>query len=81
MTTCPTHDGWDQTLELEQAVREVAAETHVGLVDVAQVFRRAGSADVALKADLWAWDKVHLGAHGHEAARDAVLSAIEAPQR
>jgi lysophospholipase L1-like esterase len=79
LTTCPTHGGWEKTAELEQTVREVADETGVGVADVALRFRKAGSPDAALKAELWAWDKVHLGKSGHEAARDALLSAIDAP--
>ena len=61
MTTCPGHARWETTAELEKAVRDVAAEKHTGLADVAAEFRRPGTPDEALKQEYWAWDKVHLG--------------------
>jgi lysophospholipase L1-like esterase len=63
---------------LESAAREVAKEKDVALADVAAEFRKAASADEALKREYWAWDKVHLGAKGHEVARDVVLRGIDA---
>lgn len=77
LTTGPAHDRWETQGELEQAVRDVAKERKTGLADVAADFRKAGSPDEAMKQQYWAWDKVHLGAKGHEVARDAVLRAIE----
>lgn len=78
MTTDPTHARWDTMAELEQAVRAAAKEKQTGLADVAAECRKAGSADEALRREYWAWDKVHLGPKGHEAARDVVLRAVEA---
>ena len=80
MTTCPTHAGWKERAELEQAVRDVARETGSAVADVAGEFRKGGTADDALKQGYLAWDKVHLGPQGHEAARDVVLRAIEAAE-
>jgi lysophospholipase L1-like esterase len=77
MTTAPTHARWETYAELERAARDVAAEKTTGLADTAGEFRRAGSAEEALKEGYWEWDKVHLGRKGHEAARDAVVRAIE----
>jgi len=79
MTTCPTHAAWETKAELEQAIRDVAKEKGVALADVAAEFRDGRTADEALKYQYLAWDKVHLGPKGHEATRDAVLQAIEAP--
>jgi lysophospholipase L1-like esterase len=76
MTTLPNHANWETMKELEQAVRDVAAEKQTGLVDMAAEFRKAATADEALKREYWAWDKVHLGGKGHEVTRDAVLRAI-----
>jgi lysophospholipase L1-like esterase len=78
MTTCPGHARWETTKELESAARDVAKEKNVALADVAGEFRKPSSPDEALKREYWAWDKVHLGAKGHEVARDAVLQAIDA---
>jgi len=76
MTTCPAHARWDTMAELEQAARDVAAEKGTGLADVAAAFRKVATPDEALKQEYWAWDKVHLGAKGHETARDVVMAAI-----
>jgi lysophospholipase L1-like esterase len=76
MTTCPTHAAWTQRAELEQALRDVAKETHAAVADVAGEFRKAGTPDEALKREYFGWDKVHLGPRGHEVTRDAVLSAF-----
>ncbi|MDB5301782.1 MAG: hypothetical protein JWO87_3445 [Phycisphaerales bacterium] len=78
MTTCPSHARWETLRELEQAVRDVAAEKKTGLVDVAAEFRKVPNADEALKQEYWAWDKVHLGTKGHEVTKDAVIKAIDA---
>jgi lysophospholipase L1-like esterase len=76
MTTCPTHARWETMKEMEQAVRDVGMEKQVAVADVAAAFRKAGSADEALKQEYFAWDKVHLGRRGHEVARDVVMEAI-----
>jgi lysophospholipase L1-like esterase len=76
-TTCPAHSRWDTMKEMEQAVREVAAEKGTGLADVAPEIRQPGSADAALKENYWAWDKTHLGAKGHEVAAATALKAIQ----
>jgi lysophospholipase L1-like esterase len=78
MTTCPTHARWETYGELEQAAATVAKEKQTALADVAATFRAAGSADDALKQNYWCDDKVHLGAKGHEVAKDAALKVIEA---
>jgi lysophospholipase L1-like esterase len=80
MTTCPSHGRWDANVELEQAVRDVAAEKHTGLADVAAAFRKAGNADAALGAGYWVDDKIHLGPKGHALTRDTVMGAIEGKQ-
>jgi hypothetical protein len=77
MTTAPAHARWEVYKELEDAARAVAKEKQTGFADPAAAFRAAGTADEALKATYWAWDKVHLGAKGHEVARDVVMRAIE----
>lgn len=76
LTTCPSYERWDTMAELEKAVRDTAEEQKTGLVDIAAEFRKPGSAEQALKQEYWAWDKVHLGAKGHEAVKDAVLRVI-----
>ena len=76
ITTCPAHGRWETMRELEQAAREVAAEKKVALADIAAEFRKAGSADEALKRTCWAWDKTHLGAKGHEVVKETVLRAV-----
>jgi lysophospholipase L1-like esterase len=80
MTTCPGHARWETLRELEQAVREVAAEKKTGLADIAAEFHKVPTADEALKQEYWAWDKVHLGAKGHEVTKDAVIKAIDTAQ-
>lgn len=77
MTTCPGHARWDAYKDLAQAARDVAKEKNCGVADVEADFRKAGSADEAMTQKYWAWDKVHLGAKGHEVARDCVLKALE----
>jgi lysophospholipase L1-like esterase len=77
MTTAPAHARWEVYKELEDAARAVAKQKQTGLADPAAAFRAAGSADEALKRTYWAWDKVHLGAKGHQVARDVVMGAIE----
>jgi lysophospholipase L1-like esterase len=78
MTTNPTHDRWDTYKELEEAARAVAKEKGVAVADVAGALRMAGKTpDEALKAELWAWDTVHLGKRGHQLARDVIIAAIE----
>ncbi len=77
MTTAPGHARWETYKELEQAARDVAKETNCTLVDMAGEFRKAGSADEALKQTYWAWDKVHLGKKGHEITAAAVMQAVE----
>jgi lysophospholipase L1-like esterase len=76
MTTCPSRDRWDANSELEQAVRDIAAEQHTGMADVAAAFRKSGGPDAALAAGYWVDDKVHLGAKGHALTRDTVISAL-----
>ena len=76
MTTAPTLARWETYAELEQAAKDVARKTGVGLVDTASEFRKAGTADQALNLKYWEWDKVHLGQKGHEVAKDVVLRAI-----
>jgi lysophospholipase L1-like esterase len=80
MTPCPSHDRWETMREIEQAVREVAREKRTAMVDIAADFRKAPTADEALKREYWAWDKVHLGAKGHELVKNAVLEAIKSAQ-
>jgi lysophospholipase L1-like esterase len=78
MTSNASHARWDTMAELEQAVRDVAKEKQTGLADIAAEFRKPGTPDESLKQDYWAWDKGHLGKHGHQVVADAVLKAIEA---
>jgi len=80
MTTAPTHDRWETERELEEAAREVAEEKGTGLADTAADLRKPGNADEALRQTIWAWDKVHLGVKGHEAAKEAVMRAIATPE-
>jgi lysophospholipase L1-like esterase len=77
LTTCPAYARWDTMKEMEQAARDVAAETGVGLADTAAEFRKVGSAEQALKQEYWVWDKTHLGPKGHALAAETVLKAIE----
>ncbi|MGE5611745.1 MAG: GDSL-type esterase/lipase family protein [Bacillota bacterium] len=79
MTTCPAHGRWETMKELEQAVRDVAKDKQTGLADIAAEFRKAASADEALKQEYWAWDKVHLGGKGHALTEDVVFRAIDKP--
>ncbi len=76
MTTAPGHARWETYADFEQAAKEVAKEKNTGLLDIAAEFRKAGTADEALKRTYWAWDKVHLGAKGHELTKDCVLAAL-----
>jgi lysophospholipase L1-like esterase len=76
LTTCPANKRWTEMEELAQAVRDVAKEKRTGLADVSAEFHKIAEADEALKLNYWAWDKTHLGAKGHEVARDTVLDAI-----
>ena len=79
LTTCPAHARWATYKELEDAVREVAKEKHVGFGDLAGEFRKTGGTpDEALKREMWVRDKVHLGPKGHELVRDVVMKALEA---
>ena len=77
LTTAPAHERWETTRELEQAVLDVAKEEKTAVIDVATEFRKAGSADEALKQGYWVSDKVHLGPKGHTVVSDAVMKAIE----
>lgn len=78
MSTGPGHARWEVYRELEDAAREVAKEQQTGFADVATAFRQTGgTADEALKKEMWVWDKVHLGPKGHELVRDVVMKAIE----
>jgi lysophospholipase L1-like esterase len=78
MTTAPAYGRWETYAELEKAAVAVAREKKVALADTAAEFRKAGSAEEALKQNYWAWDKVHLGKKGQEAARDTVMRTIDA---
>lgn len=78
LTTCPGHDRWETTAELEEAVRTVAAEKRTALADVAASFREVGSPQLALEQGYWVWDKVHLGPKGHSVVSDLVLRAVAA---
>lgn len=77
LTTNPAHGRWETMKEMEEATRKVARDTGVGLADIAAQFRLAGDADTALKRNYWAWDKVHLGAKGHELVAETVLQEIK----
>lgn len=77
LTTCPAHGRWETMREMEQAVRDVAKEKKAGLADIAADFRKAGTADEALKQTYWAWDKTHLGAKGHERVKEVVEGVME----
>ena len=76
ITTCPAHGRWETMKELEQAVREVAAEKKTALADIAVEFRKAGTPDEALKQTYWAWDKTHLGAKGHQVVCETVMGVV-----
>lgn len=75
LTTCPCHDRWDAMNEMAEAVRKIAREKKTGLADVAAQFHKV-SADEAVRQNYLAWDKVHLGAKGHEVTSDTVRQAI-----
>lgn len=77
MTTLPGRTRWRLTAEIEQAIRDVAAEKKTGLVDAAAEFRKAGSPEAAFNQQYWGWDGRHLGAKGHEIIAAAVLKALE----
>lgn len=77
MTTCPGFKRWETTVELDQATKQIEREKKTGLADVAGAFRRAGSAEEALKKSLWAWDNVHLGTNGHQLVVETVLKTLE----
>jgi lysophospholipase L1-like esterase len=77
MTTGPSHGRWQETAELEQAVRDVGARRKVPVADVAAEFRKAGGPDEALGQGYWVDDKVHLGPKGHEVVADLVQRTIE----
>ncbi|HEY5910093.1 MAG TPA: GDSL-type esterase/lipase family protein [Verrucomicrobiae bacterium] len=79
LTTCPGFKRWNTLKELEEAAKEVAKQKGTALVDIAGEFRRAGSADRALKEGLWAWDNVHLGTNGHRLTAEAVMRAVQEP--
>jgi len=46
------------------------------LADIANEFRKAGSADEAAKRGYWSADNVHLGANGHELVKQTILGAL-----
>ncbi len=76
LTTAPAHARWETYADLEQAAKDVAKNTGAALADTAEALRHPGSPDKALEQKHWEWDKVHLGAKGHEITKDAVLRAI-----
>jgi lysophospholipase L1-like esterase len=78
LTTCPAYERWETMSELCQAELEVARDRGAGLADVASAFRRAPSAEEALRLGFWAWDKTHLGPAGHDLVAATVLAAIAA---
>lgn len=75
-TTCPAITRWTEMEELAEGVRAVAKEKKTGLADVAAAFHRSGE-DAAVRATLFAWDRVHLGKAGHLLTARIVLEAIE----
>ena len=77
ITTCPGFKRWEEYKGLEQAQRDVAAEKKVGLVEMGNEVRKLGTADDALKMNVWHWDNVHLGQKGKEMYRDLVFQAIQ----
>ena len=77
MTTCPGFSAWMTRNELCQAAFTVAKDRKTGFADAAGAFFKAGSPEEALKRQYWAWDKVHLGAGGHDLVAETVLRAIQ----
>jgi lysophospholipase L1-like esterase len=71
-------DGWNVVLkQYAAAVRVIAADEHVPLVDVDEIFRTWASEPGHRLADLLC-DGMHPNSHGHELIASAILAAMEA---
>lgn len=75
MTSCPTLERWETLEELAVAARTVAVEENTGLADVAAAFHERGVPDTS-RAELFAWDKTHLGEAGHRLVANTVFQAL-----
>ena len=65
---------WDKYGELVDAAKKAAKEKSAGLGDTDANFKEAGKAD---KEKLFASDKTHMGAPGHELICKTIMDAIE----
>lgn len=74
LSTRPNRDNAEELSELAVATREAARRENAGLADVSAAF---GAREGEDRAALYAWDKVHLSAPGHQVVAQAVLAAIE----
>ena len=79
MTTAPGFQRWDTYKPLVESTKAVAKEKNTALADIDAIFHAAGTAEVAVKANYWHWDNVHMGPKGHEVICDTVLKVIETP--
>jgi lysophospholipase L1-like esterase len=74
LTTCPAVDKWDTFKELVDAEKKAAAEKNAGIGDTDAAFHEAGKAN---KEALYASDKTHMGAPGHQLIAKTIMDAIE----
>ena len=72
LSTRPNRDNAEELSELAVATRAAAQQENAGLADISAAF--GARAD---RADLYAWDKVHLSGAGHQVVADVVLAALE----
>ena len=77
LTTAPCMDNWEDSRlgGLAEAVRTAAAGKNCALADIHAAFLEAGK-DPEQREALYTFDKVHLGAFGHEVVGDAVFKVI-----
>ena len=74
LTTVPSVGNWDKYGELVDAAKKAAKEKNAGLGDTDANFKEAGKAD---KEKLFASDKTHMAAPGHELICKTIMDAIE----
>jgi lysophospholipase L1-like esterase len=73
MTTLPSIERWTMMEELSEACRKAAKDRNAGLADTDHAFHEAGATD---REGLYASDRTHLGAPGHQLVADTVFKAL-----
>jgi lysophospholipase L1-like esterase len=76
MSSVPGYKAWDTYHELCQACSEVAKDRKTGFADISSAFHKIGSAEDALKKQVWGWDNVHMGSAGHDLIAQTMFAAI-----